>query len=379
MKNFVLSLLLPTFLFVANIKAQTVADPGLLAEINKIRAVDNHAHPLGYLHDGEKDIEFDIPESVPPLVLPVRLRLTNPEFIEAWRVLYGYKHNDFSEAHLRELAVMKRRVMDAKGDSYPAWVLDKLGIEIMLANRISLGRGHKPPRFRWVWYANELLFPLNNEEAKKSNPQREADFNTDERWLKDLYTEFKLNGLPGTLNDYVNKLVLPALEKRKREGALAVKFYAAYMRSLEFADVSVSDASHVYAKYSKGVVPTASEYKALQDYLFRQIALECGRLGLAVHIHVGIGAGGWFYTSTANPELLDSVVNDPRMRNTTFVLIHGGMPFTQVTKYLLNKPNVYVDFSAQTFLTSSRELSGVIRSWLEFTPEKVMFGTDAIR
>ena len=46
--------------------------------------------------------------------------------------------------------------------------------------------------------------------------------------------------------------------------------------------------------------------------------------------------------------------------------------------FLLYKPDVYAaDFSAQTFLTSERELSEVTRSRLEFVPEKVLFGTDA--
>jgi predicted TIM-barrel fold metal-dependent hydrolase len=43
----------------------------------------------------------------------------------------------------------------------------------------------------------------------------------------------------------------------------------------------------------------------------------------------------------------------------------------------LIKPNVYADFSAQTFLRSSRALSEVLREWLEWYPEKVLFGTDA--
>jgi predicted TIM-barrel fold metal-dependent hydrolase len=38
---------------------------------------------------------------------------------------------------------------------------------------------------------------------------------------------------------------------------------------------------------------------------------------------------------------------------------------------------VYADFSSQTFLTTARELSQVLRSWLELRPEKVLFGTDA--
>ena len=44
---------------------------------------------------------------------------------------------------------------------------------------------------------------------------------------------------------------------------------------------------------------------------------------------------------------------------------------------MLIKPNVYADFSAQTFLRSPRALSETLRAWLEWYPEKVLFGTDA--
>src|SRR5258708_15569361 len=44
---------------------------------------------------------------------------------------------------------------------------------------------------------------------------------------------------------------------------------------------------------------------------------------------------------------------------------------------LLRKPNVYADFSAQTFFTYPRELSEILRNWLEFYPDKILFGTDA--
>lgn len=95
------------------------------------------------------------------------------------------------------------------------------------------------------------------------------------------------------------------------------------------------------------------------------------RLGLAVHLHVGLGASG------SDPLLLESALNDPALRQTDFALIHGGLPFAKQAGALLYKPNVYADFSARTFLTYPRELSAVIRGWLEAVPEKVLFGTDA--
>ncbi len=40
--------------------AQTAADPALLAEINRIKAVDNHSHVMGVAGEGGKeDDEYD--------------------------------------------------------------------------------------------------------------------------------------------------------------------------------------------------------------------------------------------------------------------------------------------------------------------------------
>ena len=158
---------------------------------------------------------------------------------------------------------------------------------------------------------------------------------------------------------------------------MALKFAAAYLRTLDFSDAPERKARSVYARYVRGGEPPAADYKALQDFLFRYIAREAGRLGLAVHVHVGAGASGYFDQTGASPFLLEPVLNDPGLRKTTFVLVHGGLPNAKETRFLLYKPHVYADFSGQTFLLSTRELSEVLRSWLEFVPEKVLFGTDA--
>ena len=102
-------LLLPTPL-----KAQEAADPELLAEINAVRAVDNHAHVMSVAGaDGRADEEFDAIacgglEFVSPP--PLRLRPDNPIYTGAWRELYGYAHGELmDEAHVRELLEAKRR------------------------------------------------------------------------------------------------------------------------------------------------------------------------------------------------------------------------------------------------------------------------------
>jgi predicted TIM-barrel fold metal-dependent hydrolase len=379
-KHFQLPLLLVLILIGIQTAAQTTVDRELAAAISKIRAIDNHAHPLRYVPAGEKaDDEFDaLPlDAIGPIPLPVRLNPTNTEFITAWRELYGYKHDDMSDAHVRELLQIKQSVAREQGQEFPSWALDQLGIETMFANRVAMGQGLTSPRFRWVSFVDALIFPLSNEAAKRSNPDYRGFYPGEERLLKRYLASAGLRALPPALDAYLAKVVTATLEAQKREGALAVKFEAAYLRKLDFDEADGAAARRVYARYVRGGEPSAAEYKTLQDFLFRYVAHEAGRLGLAVHIHAIDGAGAYYKQSGSNPLLLESVFNDPSLRKTNFVIIHGGYPFTKETAGLMSKPNVYADFSAQTFLIYPRELSEVLRNWLEAYPDKILFGTDA--
>jgi uncharacterized protein len=173
-------------LFAAPTGAQLQADPALVAEIEKIKAIDNHAHPIRALSEGEEDREFDalIPDELEPAPLPLKLRPDNPEYVAAWRALHGYTHDDMSAAHLREVVEAKKRTMREKGDDYPLWVLDRLGIETMLGNRVAMGRGLAAPRFRWVTYDDALMLPLDTASERRVNPDYAAFYPPEERLLK---------------------------------------------------------------------------------------------------------------------------------------------------------------------------------------------------
>ena len=380
MKKIVIGLCLLVAAGSMQVDAQVAVDRDLHAEIFKIKAIDNHAHPLKYVAPGEKpDDEFDaLPlDAIVPFPLPTRLSPANPEFIRAWHDLYRYSHNDMSEAHVRELMAAKQRVLNERGDSFPAWILDQLNIETMFANRVVMGRGLAAPRFRWVAFDDALIFPLNNEVAKRSNPDYRGFFPGEERLLKRYLGDLKLKTLPLSLDEYLKKIVTPTLERQKSNGAVAIKFEAAYLHKLDFDDPNEARARITYARYVRGGEPPASGYKALQDFLFYYIAREAGRLGMAVHIHCISGAGGFYRQSGSNPLLLEAAFNDPALRKTNFVVVHGGYPFTKEMGSLMSKPNVYADFSAQTFFTYPRELSEILRNWLESYPDKILFGTDA--
>jgi uncharacterized protein len=356
------------------------ADPQLLAEIQKIKAIDNHSHPPKVVAPGEKDDDFDaLPcDPLEPNDPTTISRPENPQYLAAWKALYGYKYDDRSPEHVRELMATKQKVMQEQGDKFPNWVLDQLGIETELANRVALGRGLEPPRFRWVPFDDALMYPLKTSSLANETPDRKFFFQREamllRRYMKDIDHEL----LPGNLQEYVSKVVTPVLELEKKHGAVAIKFEAAYLRSLDFGPAEpLETVQQIYLRYIKGGVPATAEYLRLQNFLFRYIAREAGRLGLPVHIHTGGGCGTYFNLMGSNPALLDSVLNDASLRKTTFVLLHGGAgPFTKYVNYLIMKPNVYADFSEQTWLLSTRKLSENLRDLLEWYPEKTLFATD---
>lgn len=361
------------------LRAQT-ADPQLLAEINKIKAIDNHSHPPKLTGPGEKDDEFDaLPcDPLEPNDPTTITRPDNPQYLTAWKALYDYPYSDRSPEHIKELLGAKQKIMKEQGDNYPNWVLDQLGIETELANRIALGRGLQPPHFRWVPFDDALMYPLKTSTLASETPDRKFFFQRENMLLRRYMKEIGVESLPATLEDYTTKVITPVLELQKKNGAVAIKFEAAYLRSLDFGPSQpLQQVRTIYKNFLKGGVPETPDYIRLQNFLFRYIAREAGRLEMPVHIHTGGGCGTYFMLMGSNPALLDSVLNDPSLRKTKFVLLHGGAgPFTKYTDYLMMKPNVYADFSEQTWLISTRALSENIRDMLEWYPEKTLFGTD---
>jgi hypothetical protein len=373
------AVVLVSIFLAATLRAQT-ADPQLLAEINKIKAIDNHSHPPKLVAAGEKDDDFDaLPcDPLEPGESTTISRPDNPQFIAAWKALYNYPYDDRSPEHMKELLQTKQKIMQEQGDNFPNWVLDHLGIETELANRVALGRGLQPPRFRWVPFDDALMYPLKNSSLASETPDRKFFFQRESMLLRRYMKDVNREVLPATLLEYTAKVVTPILEMQKQNGAVAIKFEAAYLRSLDFGPPEPMQAvQQVYAHFIKSDVPLTHDYTRLQNFLFHYIAREAGRLGLPVHIHTGGGCGSYFMLMGSNPALLESVLNDASLRKTNFVLVHAGAgAFTKYANYLLMKPNVYADFSEQTWLISTRKLSDTIRDLLEWYPEKVMFGTD---
>jgi hypothetical protein len=359
-------------------RAQQI-DPEIASQIAAIQAIDNHAHPVLAPPLDASDKNFDaLPvDSLEAESDAVAVRPDFPMLGEAWRALYGFTTPPPLDEHgMAQLDEARHRVAAQKGEAFPSWVLDQAGIGTMLANRVSMGRGVEPPRFQWVPYVDALLFPLDNSGVAAGSPDRKAFFALEDLVRSRYLKESAQPALPARLDDYLVRVVTATLERQRAAGAVAEKFEVAYLRSFDFADPPRTAAAAVYARWAAGGRPDPAQYKLLQDFLFHYIAIECGRLGMAVHLHAMAGYGSYFSIAGVNPLLLEPLFNDPRLRKTNFVLLHGGWPFVREIGALLQKPNVYLDISSQAITITPHTQAQWLREWLELVPEKVLFGTD---
>ena len=355
-------------------------DPTLAAQIAAIPAIDNHAHPLLSPPAYATDRNFDaLPvDNMEPETDPAGLRPTLPALHEAWQALFHFNGQPPLDAEgLKQLEAAREATRREQGEAYATYILDRANIATELANRVAMGTGVQPPRFRWVPYIDALLFPLDNSALAAATPDRKLFFPLVDKLHAQYLQQANLKAAPSSLDQYLKQLVTPILEQQKSQGAVAEKFEVAYLRPFGFDDVPRPEAARIYATLLRTPHPDPAQYKRLQDFLFRYIAAECGRLNLPVHIHTTSGGGGYFDIAGDNPLLLEPLFNDPRLRKTNFVLLHGGWPFIHEIGSLLQKPNVYLDLSQQSLMISPRTMSQWLREWLELFPEKILYATDA--
>jgi len=322
----------------------------LLPEISKIPIFDHHAHPA---FADDPDVDAAPP---PPGASPLRFRDSNPEFAAAAKAFAG----------------IKRERTAAFFDA----ALDRIGIETSMANRVAMADYLDPARFKWVFFVDCLMFPLDNTGMAARNPDEAAYMPAQEKLLVRYWQQAGEPPKPKTLDEYL-AFVTRVLEDNQRRGGVAVKFEAAYFRSLAFGDPPRDRVAAIYAKYEPGGTPSLAEYTDFQDLVFRHIVVEAGRLHLPVHIHTSAGAGDYFKLRNVFVLNLENIVKDPRYASTIFVLIHGGFPADREAVWLASAKNVYLDSSATGLIAYPTEFKDILKRWLETFPEKITFGSDA--
>jgi uncharacterized protein len=342
----------------------------LLQQIEKIPLFDHHAHP-GFSDDPDVDAM-----AAPPGSAALRERDTNPELVAAAKALFGYPYDDLSPDHAKWLLEKKAELKKQRGNAYFSDILDKLNIEQGVANRAMMADYLDPKRFVWVFFADSFMWPFDNQRERSRNADEEVYIPLQEKMLRRWMQQEGLSKLPPDFAEYL-KFVSRTLEDNQKKGGIAMKFEVAYFRSTKFSDPDREDAEDIYQRFVAGGIPSKNEYRTFQDFLFRYLIREGGRLHLAVHIHSAVGIGDYFNLSESNVMNLENILRDPRYSNVTFVMIHGGYPYDRQAIWLASARNVYLDSSETEILLYPSEFKNTLKLWLETFPEKITFGTDS--
>jgi len=343
----------------------------LLPQIEKIPAFDHHAHP-GFAEDSDVDAM-----AAPPGSVPFRERDSNPELVAAAKALFDYPYNDLSPEHSKWLVQKKAELRKQyPGPAYFNMILDKLNLERSVANRAMMADYLDTKRFVWVFFADAFMWPFNNSQQRSRNPDEEVYIPLQEKMLHRWMQQENVDKLPPDFAGYLT-FISRVLEDNQKKGGIAMKFEVAYFRSTKFGDPKREQAEDVYQRFVTGGIPSEQEYRTFQDYIFRYLVREGGRLHLPVHIHSAVGIGDYFNLSESNIMNLENVLRDPRYSGTVFVMIHGGYPYEHQAIWLAAMQNVFLDTSLMELDMYPSEFKHVLKEFLETFPDKITFGTDS--
>jgi uncharacterized protein len=344
----------------------------LLKQIEAIPMYDNHSH-AGFADDPDVDAMASPPDESATL----RLREDNPELVAAAKALFAYPYDDFKPEHAKWLADKARAAEKAGGVAYFDGILDKLNVDICLANRAMMAPYLDPKRFHWVFFGDSFFFPFDNTQQTSSTPDMAVYVPLQEKMLGRWKKQEGVEGLPGDLAGYEDFVRRTMADNQQKHGGVAIKFEAAYFRTLHFTDPPREHAEAIYDKYRAAGVPTEREYREFQDYIFRVMVDQAGKLHLPMHFHTFGGIGDYFSLRNGNVVNLENVVRDPRYKNVTFVLLHGGWPYEREAALMTAVKNVYLDTSLQSQMLYPSQFKDVLKQLLTLYPDKMMYGSDA--
>src|SRR5215469_4602268 len=344
------------------------ADRALLTELAKVKAVDAHSHLLiNRIEPAGKALA----QQRSAADLPLRLRGLGPEWARTWKLLYKVNVPDPSdkryaaepEKRFTELQQARELLVEDLGAEFSTKMLDLANVEMAIVSGDPLtGKGLE--RFRFVPRADVFLRPFAQESGEA---------------LKPFFIAARMYTLPKGLDEYLRKVVTAALERWVSEGAIGIDLGISAWRGLDFDAVNAEVARSAYGRLVIGGEFGASpaDLKAFQDYAFRYLAREAGRVGLVVHVKTGMSRDATGIVGNGNPILLGTAMADPTLQKVKWLLVHGGFPFDKEIGPLLLRPNVYADVSVQDLVRSPTELGESLRRWFELAPERVCFATDA--
>jgi len=327
-----------------------------------LERLDTHAH----LEEKVPALEavaqrFDSFDTTAPLI-------DSKIYAEGCRVLYGIDPGVYLRSDAPPEIFTRARELRARGDRATfASALDQAHIAHMLAFC-----DHEPAKSPLRTFSSRInLLAYIDPAILGDYCAYSPDFPLDDYCYYDRICGYF--GQLTTLPDYLDALDA-AIDTWRAHGVVGMKTAMAYTTGLAFSDPSPEEARAAFAKKD---TMTPADIRTVQDFAFRHALLACQRHALPVVIHTGFQIWGHANLAQSNPLLLHNLLIDPRYKDLTFVLLHGGNPYVGETAYLAGMfPNVILDFTWIAWMSRTRFRSA-LAEWLEVVPAtRFCWGSD---
>jgi predicted TIM-barrel fold metal-dependent hydrolase len=154
----------------------------------------------------------------------------------------------------------------------------------------------------------------------------------------------------------------------------AVKISVAYVRKLDFEEVTFHEADRIFSAIRRGREINA---KPLHDYLIHKIIQRAECINIPIQIHTGHQAGNWQDVRFTDPAHLVPIFQ--KYRNAKFDIFHAGWPFSEILGSIGKEfPNVWLDM-CWAWALNPVQMERILDEWLATVPcNKIFaFGADA--
>jgi len=253
-------------------------------------------------------------------------------FLAGFKVLYGLEAPYFTQEAIHSLSEQIAENYSNREQWYDK-AFKAAGFEIMFLDQYwdNFNVNIDDKYFALVFNINQLVgsTPLRSEMTEKEAPENQ-----------NIYKLAQNDGLSiKTLGDYL-AYADRLFQKFLDHNTVCLKNSLAYGRSLDFEYIPYEKAEVLFARSDSSL--SEAEKKALQDFMFHWIIQKSIEVGMPIQIHTGYLAGNGNTLENSRPTKLNNLFL--RYPKATFVLFHGGYPWTGEYSALGKMfPNVYLD------------------------------------
>jgi len=177
-----------------------------------------------------------------------------------------------------------------------------------------------------------------------------------------------------SFDDFVQKFDDAVTDAVKNKHAVAFKSIIAYRSGLNIQRPSEAD---IKKDYEVSKTTRSRNVKHIRDWYIYRVIKRAPDLGVALHIHAGIGDIDIVFKYCSPMNMYD-LLKDQMTWKTKIVFIHGGYPFSQEAAFFAGTlKNIYVDLSMMIPMASTLGAMEKTMHILDLAPTtRVVYGSD---